>query len=50
MERETDFFHLFTQHQFLIFVVGSLVIMALSFVLGVKVSRRSERRRDEKEK
>lgn len=44
MEKETSIFHLFTQHQLIIFVVGSLLIIALLFGIGFFLGRRAERR------
>lgn len=46
MEKETDFFHLFTQHQVVIFVVGSsLFIVTFLLATGVFLSRRAESKR-----
>ncbi|HQU91167.1 MAG TPA: hypothetical protein PLK77_02665 [Pyrinomonadaceae bacterium] len=43
MEQETDFFHLLTQHQFIIFVVASALIMTLLLCAGFLLGRRVER-------
>lgn len=48
MEQEADFFHLFTQHQFIIFVVASLLIIALLVFVAVLFGKRSERRTNQK--
>lgn len=45
MEQEEDFFHLFTQHQFIIFVVVSLLILALLFAVAYLLGRRAGRRK-----
>lgn len=43
---ETDFFHVFTQHQLIIFIAASLLIIALlvgiDFLLGKRAERRSK--------
>lgn len=44
MEQETDISHLFTQHQFIVFVVGSLLILACLTGILVLFERRAERR------
>ena len=44
MEQETDFFHVFTQHQFIIFVGASLLIITLLVGIGILLGKRSERR------
>jgi hypothetical protein len=45
MEKETDFYHLFTQHQAVIFVVGSLFIVTFLLATGVFLSKRAESKR-----
>ena len=45
MEQETSIFHLFTQHQFIIFVGGSLLIVTSLLGTGFLLGRRAERRR-----
>lgn len=43
MEQETDFFHLFTQHQFIIFVISGLLIVGLLLGVGFLIGKQSER-------
>ncbi|MBK6587795.1 MAG: hypothetical protein IPG22_05700 [Acidobacteria bacterium] len=47
MEQETDFFHVFTQHQLIIFVGVSLLIIALLVGIGFLLGKLSERRSKE---
>ncbi|MFZ1701198.1 MAG: hypothetical protein WBO10_07180 [Pyrinomonadaceae bacterium] len=47
MEQETDFVHLFTQHQFMIFVIGGLLILALLFGVGFILERRAAKKKGE---
>jgi hypothetical protein len=45
MEQEADFFHLFTQHQFLIFVISGLLIVSALLGIGFLIGKRAERNR-----
>ncbi|HRI05185.1 MAG TPA: transmembrane domain-containing protein [Pyrinomonadaceae bacterium] len=47
MEQETDFVHLFTQHPFLIFVIGGLLVMALLSSIGFLLERRAGKKKEE---
>jgi len=47
MEQETDFFHVFTQHQFIVFIVASLLIIALLVGIGFLLGKRAERQSKE---
>ncbi len=44
MEGELDFLHLFSEHQLLIFVISSLLLLALLFGLGILVGNGTEGR------
>ena len=43
MEQETNFFHVLTEHQFIIFVGASLLIIVLLVGIGIVFNKRSER-------
>ena len=49
IERESDILHLLSEHQFLLFVAGSLLIIAILLALGILVGNRMERARRERE-
>lgn len=43
MEQETNLLHLLKEHQFILLIVGSLLIMSLIFGVGILVGMRTER-------
>ena len=44
MEQETSLLHLLKEHQFILLIIGSLLIMSLLFGIGIVIGRRTERR------
>lgn len=45
MNQETDFFHLVTQHELALFVIFSLLILAVLFTFGFLIGKRTERKK-----
>lgn len=46
MEQETDYFHLVTQHPVALMILGSLVVLAVTFAVAALIMRPSKRDRE----
>lgn len=44
MEEETSLLHLLKEHQFILLIIGSVLIVSLVFGFGILLGRRTERR------
>lgn len=45
MQKESDFFHVFGEHQVILFVLGAVVVFGIVFAIGTIVGRLAERRK-----
>lgn len=49
MEKEENLLHLLTEHSFLLFCVGAVLMIALMFAIGFAVGKRNERKHRKEE-
>lgn len=48
MEQESNILHLLKEHQFLLFVAGALLIIAILLGLGILVGKRMDRKNQDR--